>query len=348
MDIIETWHKKGQAVVSYDPAGFFAEAVAVLRQINQFDIRQVTNGAGIYSSVSALFSVPAISFRVGRRILEYTRPFIRDDDSRALIRFRVSQNLLAMMVGDWRDVPALEPTLIEACQAQGDQWFLWVYLYFYANVLTEQGRYDETDHVLGLLKELGDFYESDLVRARRAIGEARLRLKRRQLEEANLVAIASAVPAIVEFGNPPLLIHMRSMQARLEFGRGDLAAAEEYVRAAAEILARERRVPPYYTSSYFVARLEISLHTFEASPRTQADYREAGAAVRDAIRVSRVNAIDRPEILRLAGTYAWLKGKRRQAFRLWNSSVTEGLKLGAMPEVARTREEIVRRSAIDR
>jgi class 3 adenylate cyclase len=333
IEIISTRHKKGQAVVTFDASGYFVEAVAALGEINRSDITTVPNGPGIYSSVSALFSIPGISFTVADRILKYTRPFIRDEDWRALIQYRLSEIGLCMVSGRWKDVPPLDLALVEKSHVYGDHWFLWVYLYFYATLLTELGRYDELEHVQELLARIADYYSNDLVQARRALVAARASLKQGRCQTDDLTNLKRALPAIREVRH--LSVYAMGLKARLELTLGDVAAAEDSLRSGAAALSSGRRIPPFYLSGYRIAQLEYILADRRRNPSHSGLIANEKRIIKDALDVSRKNALDRAEILRLVAMHAWHTGDRRGADRLLRRSIIEGRTFGAMIEVAR-------------
>src|SRR5262249_28447849 len=70
----------------------------------------------------------------------------------------------------------------------------------------------------------------------------------------------------------------------------------------------------------------------------------AGAArsARLALRIAGRVARERPEVYRLAGRLAWLRGREEQALAWWASSLDAAEGLGARPEIGRTYAEVGR------
>ena len=346
--VIDLRFKKGTALVSHDARAYFAESIAVLRQINRFDIRTVHNGAGIFASVSALFSVPAISFTLSERILRYTKPFIEPGDSKTLLQFRVSEVLLYMHLGRWREVPPFDMTLVDTCLQSGEQWFVWVYIMAHMTMLTEQGRYESAEALLVRLGSVAEMYESDLVRSRKRVLEARLRLKQRRLD-AGIQAVQDGVAPLEAFGNPPLLIYLYALKANLEAFQGHTEAARRSLAAAETLISRLGTVPPYYLGTFVATRLRLDLEDLESSHRAGSSDQRSNAATRlrksiaHAVRVASKNANDRPEIYRLVGVAAWVSNQQNDAIRWWNKSEEEAERLGAVPERARTYLEVAER-----
>ncbi len=71
--------------------------------------------------------------------------------------------------------------------------------------------------------------------------------------------------------------------------------------------------------------------------------RRARRSRRRALSVASKVAARRSEILRLAATHDWLRGRRRRALRGYRWAVAVARHLGARPELARTCAEIARR-----
>jgi hypothetical protein len=94
---------------------------------------------------------------------------------------------------------------------------------------------------------------------------------------------------------------------------------------------------PYHLSFFHTARYLFDVAALEA-----------GGAPRGPLRRSRSKALGtaakvasrRPQVYRLAGREAWLRGRRAAASRWWARALAEAERLGARPELARTLHEI--------
>ena len=347
--IIDVMHKKGTAIVSIDPRRYFVESVGLLRRINRYHLTKVKNGAAIYAATSALFSVPAISFRLSRRILDYVRPFVDEDDPRTMLYYRFSELMLDMLIGRWVSAPGYDRALVDANRKLGEEWFVSVYTVVHAAIEMEKGRFASAEALLTGLGEIGEAFDNALIRARTHLLNTRLLLKRRRLDRARREAEAAA-PLLLAIDHPMLRLYQYGLQANVELLRGNEARMREALRAAEDLLASlSSNVPPYYVSSYRVSRLLVDLRDLEAAQQrgdavARDDLRRmVRAAERAALRVSRVNASDLTEILRLIGVSRWLDNRPTQALTWWTRSRREGERLGATPEIARTYAEVARR-----
>jgi hypothetical protein len=109
------------------------------------------------------------------------------------------------------------------------------------------------------------------------------------------------------------------------------------------------RVLPYHLTSFLRSRYLLDVHHLETvagdAPRSQRTgrarraRRSRRAALASAARV----AWRRPEVLRTAGTHAWLLGHRREARARWGESLDWARRLGMRADQARTQAEMGRR-----
>ncbi|MGH9329331.1 MAG: ATP-binding protein, partial [Vicinamibacterales bacterium] len=346
--IIDLMYKKGTAIVSVDARRYFVESLGALRRINRFDIRSVRNGAGMYAATSALFSVPAISYTLSRRILDYVKPFIDESDPKTALYYRFSDLMLNLLTGRW-DGPGVDHALVEANRRIGEEWFLSVYIVVHIAIAVEKGDFTTAERLIETLREMGQTNENDLILGRMHLLNTRLLLKRGRLEEARREAEATD-PILTRIDHPLLRIYLYGLRANVELQSGESAAARTALEDAGSLVARMGRIPPYYVSSYLVARLLADVRAFEEAggqgnrSATAALRERARASAREALRISDKNASDRPEILRLVGVLAWILGKDKQARGWWERSRREADRLGARPELERTDREMRERT----
>jgi class 3 adenylate cyclase/tetratricopeptide (TPR) repeat protein len=347
-DVISLMAHRGTAIVSVDTRRYFAESLGTMRWINRFDIRQVRQGAAIYATASTVFAIPGISFRLSRRILDYSKPFIDLNNPKALLYHRFPELMLDFLAGTWRSAAPYDPDLVEANARAGEEWFLSVYIVITASIKAEQGCYAEAAALVERLGALAETFENDLLRARRQLSLTRLLMKQRRLDDAAEEA-ARGVPLLQQIDHPLLLLYMLGLKANIDLHRGDDAALSQTLGECAALHKRLGRVPPYYITSYLVARLASHVREADAARRegrdaaVTASVRKARQVGRDAVRMARLHAADLPEVWRLLGTANWLDGREAAARRAWDQSRAAADRLDARPELARTYAEVARR-----
>jgi hypothetical protein len=195
------------------------------------------------------------------------------------------------------------------------------------------------------LGKLADQYQHDLAASAGQFLTALLHLERRELREA----IAALDHYTDEHSEAAFRISaLGHRAAAAEWLRGDADGAEATLERAERLVREAGRVLPYHLTSFLRSRYLLDVHRLEAvdgSPRSkrtgpaQRARRSRKAALGSAVRVAR----RRPEVLRTAGTHAWLLGHRREARARWGESLDWAGRLGMRPEQARTQLEMGRR-----
>ena len=101
-----------------------------------------------------------------------------------------------------------------------------------------------------------------------------------------------------------------------------------------------------------MARCILDVAAFEdavaAGGASRALAGQARRSARNAVKIAAKAAWERTEAYRLNGRLLWLLGKQDQALQWWSRSISEGERLGARPELARTYMEVGTRLAEDR
>jgi hypothetical protein len=160
------------------------------------------------------------------------------------------------------------------------------------------------------------------------------------LEQGRFEEAVEAADAYRE-ESPQQLLHALALGARAEAqaraGALD-AAAETLARGEQALAGLGLQAIPYHASFVHAARYLLDVARLEAGAgaapgRLRRSRRRAlGAAAKVAGR--------RPQVLRLAGREAFLRGRRGAAARWWARSLAAADALGARPESARTLHEI--------
>ena len=148
----------------------------------------------------------------------------------------------------------------------------------------------------------------------------RTKAARGLLDEAE-ADLRSAIPLVGSIPDYGSLATIHAVLADVAARRGDRTAALE--RAAASMsIVRERglrgrmAIEPFnVTASLLVDELA------DPETRTRRHRRDARRAVRAAQRHARLERQAVPAALRAAGTFAWIRGRRRSARRLWDRSL---------------------------
>jgi hypothetical protein len=206
-----------------------------------------------------------------------------------------------------------------------------------------RGRWDAGAVCIERLGKIAEQYQHTLAASAQRFLVAILHMERRQLGAAN----AAFDQYLDEHPEPPFQISALGHRSVSQWLAGDLEGARASMARAERRWDEIRRPLPYHAANFLRARQLLDVAALQelpdAPPRTAR--RRAARSRRDARRSATRVAWRRPEVLRTAGTEAWLTGHRRRALALWTESADSATQLGMRPEGARTDAEIGRRLA---
>jgi len=164
------------------------------------------------------------------------------------------------------------------------------------------------------------------------------------LESANF-AIGLAEKIAVE----PLNLTLLAYKLRILILIDDIEAAKETIEIGETLLRDVNRLPTMNLGSFLSARFLYDMVIFQKSivlGEQQDNLKLKKAAFmsgKRALSNSKMNAGYRTEVYRLTGKYYWLVNKQKKALKWWSKSISEGKRLGARPDLARTYLEVGKR-----
>ena len=138
---------------------------------------------------------------------------------------------------------------------------------------------------------------------------------------------------------------MYSLKASIHLLMKETEEARKSLDQANQIRSEVKAVPiqlsVFYRSQfeYYLRRLEDSLRA--GHRKESSEYRrKAFKSGKMLIKTCQKAALYRTESYRLMGVYKWLIRDRKGAFRWWHKAISEGERLGARPQLARTYAEM--------
>jgi hypothetical protein len=147
----------------------------------------------------------------------------------------------------------------------------------------------------------------------------------------------------------PLRLAALGYKAQIQIFLKDLKGAQISLKYLEEHYKSQSFVPPIYAVQYLVARFSIDIELLEESLRSNnkpdfAKYRQsARKSCKNVLINSKKYAPCRSAVLRLTGTFYWLINRQNTAVKFWQKAISEGERLGAQPDLARTYMEIGKR-----
>ena len=332
-DLCEIWFNRGRAEITSDPTRLFFDTVGAFRHFNEIDATRIDQASAMYASAAAVFCYSGISFDVSRRAIDAANRLIRPGNVRDEFTVRSMEFIFHYLAGEWARAPVITAAVVESALRAGMLWDVNTYVGLYCDLLLRQGDFAAARQAIDQLAEMDDAYGYGFAGTNRDAMVQLLLIEQRRLPEA-LDAAERYQRARHEL---PLKVLGLGSKAKVQTLLGDLDGAGATLEEAERITRRSREIPPWHLSAYATARLRADAAALEATGGAGRPLRRrARASVRAALRVARSVAIQRTEILQLAGQVAWLLGRGSRAAGYWRRSLDVGRAMGAAPEMART------------
>jgi class 3 adenylate cyclase/predicted ATPase len=335
-EIIEIMFQRALAETTADPTRFLFDSMATLRRIVRLDDRSIPSAGRNYAGCVGIFSYTGVSFGIGRRFLALAESLLEGHpDAPGYLYYRAMRFIHHFLAGDWSAAHEVPLEEVDAQVRAGRLWEAVAYLGLLAEKRVRCGDFEGFRTVLGRITEIADGLGYQDARLAVLGYQVYLLLEQGRFDEA----VAAADHYREE--SPQALLHVLALGARAEaqVRAGALdAAAESLARGDAALATMGvGQAIPYHLSFLHTARYLFDVATLEGSGEPPSALRRSrGRALGIVAKV----ASRRPQVYRLAGREAWLRGRTARARRWWGRALAEAERLGQRPELARTLHEI--------
>ena len=197
------------------------------------------------------------------------------------------------------------------------------------------------------LNEIAEAYENDIFLLLKHLLNINLLIECRQLRQASDEAM-QGIDLTQKKSYRLNEMHMQSLKTLIHLLMKDMEEAGKSLDKANRIRPAVMAVP-YQLSFFYRSQFEYYLCLMEDSLGARhrkefSEYRKKGfTSGKMLLKNCQKAAMYRTESYRLWGVYNWLIQDRKNAFRWWHKALSEGERLGARPQVARTYAEIGKR-----
>jgi class 3 adenylate cyclase/tetratricopeptide (TPR) repeat protein len=341
-EIMQIRYTRARAQTTSDQRRYFFDTIGSLRRLGGLDPTTVDQASGMYAGGAALFAFSGISFAIGRRFLDIAGGLVRDGNVHDQFLYRTMRFVYDYLEGRWEDERVIDEPLVEEALRRGLVWDIFVYRGLNAERLAHRGEFAASEREIARLKELSEAYGFVAARSNEYAMSAVLEVERRRL--------AAALDHTERYyaSQHEDVFHLFGLatKAKILLLAGDQVGAAETLVAADELVRRMGRVNVYHLSVYRTSKLLHDVTTLAATAdtgrRRRALVARASRSARFALRTARRVARERPEVYRLAGRLAWLRGREEDALAWWTRSVDAAQRLGALAELGRTYAEAAR------
>jgi class 3 adenylate cyclase/tetratricopeptide (TPR) repeat protein len=341
-EIMQINYTRARAQMTSDPRRYFFDSIGSLRRLGRLDPATVDQACGMYAGGAALFAYSGISFRIGRRFLDVASGLVRDGNVHDEFFYRTMRFVCDYLEGTWDDERAIDERLVEEALRRGLVWDIFVYRGLNAERLAHRGAFEASEREIARLKELSEAYGFVAARSNEYAMSAVLEVERGRLA----TALEHTERYYASQHEDVFHLFALATKAKIQLLSGDRAAAGETVTAGDDLVRRMGRVNVYHLSVHRTSRLLYDVTALEAAIQdgrpSRALVARATRSARLALPMARRVARERPEIYRLAGRLAWLRGREKRALGWWERSLGAAERLGARPEIGRTYAEVGR------
>jgi tetratricopeptide (TPR) repeat protein len=345
IDIFYLMLKKTAALAVTNPRRFFIEWTAFSKWFTKFDLTKTEYGYGAFGGCSTIFSLSGISFRLSRKMLEFSKDKINKNDVKSVLQYEFAKVMHNLVTGNW-GADCYDDKLVNQALRFGEVFYIATYQALHSQISIERGSLD-VKRIVDKLSEIADVYENDYAKVLKFRLRTLFLMKYRKLHDALLEADAG-IDFIHKIGHRPIRFVLYSLKARIQMLLGDIKGAEDSLRNAKDLLTKDRFAPyflcPFLTGQFIfdLCRLEEALKSNNKSELNKNSNRAFKSGKR-AVKVSRKAAFDRVEIFNMMGVYYWLVGKQIKALKWWKRCIREGEHMGARLELSRAYMEIGKR-----
>ncbi|MCL5124197.1 MAG: AAA family ATPase [Deltaproteobacteria bacterium] len=344
IETIELFYKKGQAQVIIDPKRFFIEFFFFQATLVNFDLTKFKFGIAMFAGASALFSFTGLSFSIARRVLNYAKPRLGVDDAKQLIIYNLLDTQHLFLRGQWNDLTEYSEDLVGYLLAIGEVWEVALHYYWHGLPKIFQGHFDAAKLIVTKLNEIAEDYENNIYRLLKYLLNIYLLIECRDINEA-AAELNRGIDLAQNEGWGLSILNMYSLKASIDLLMKNMEEAGKSLDQANQISSEVKAAPiqlsGFYRSqfAYHLRHLEDSLvngYKEEASEHR----RNAFKSGKTLIKTCQKAALYRTESYRLMGVYKWLIHDQKGASKWWQKAISEGERLGALPQLSRTYAEM--------
>jgi class 3 adenylate cyclase/tetratricopeptide (TPR) repeat protein len=347
-EAFEICMRAGEASFLVDPKRCFIGTLDFFRRTAKFSPR-TPRIPGYWSAFcTSLITSGIVPFRIYSRLLEISKRYIAEQDTRSNLNILVAESQSDRIRGKWGTINELDQDILKASLGIGEFWFVSVYWRWYGFVKLEQGEFASAKEVQNKLYEIGETYDQSFSILVALVLKTSFLIMIRSAQEAISVADEGICYAR---GMDNIIYEIMLLGGKAEAQQlaGDTDGAQDSLLQTSELHKKQPFISPYYYVPYLASRFSVDIEQIKQAKRLSNSENLARLRNRayktgkTALRNSRKFAPYRTKIFRLLGEYFWQVGKQGKAFKWWKKAIREGERLGARPDLSRTYFEVGKR-----
>jgi class 3 adenylate cyclase/tetratricopeptide (TPR) repeat protein len=338
-------HKKCRALSIIDPMQLFIASLYTCRETTRFELSKFSLGYFIFIGLSGLFSFSGISFRMSRKILNYSGERLFADDIKISILYDLLSTIEKYLSGNWTTINPFNGNLVNSAINLGEIHDASQYLYWHAFPKIYQGSTETVESIINSLNDMADTFDHALSRSFQYEVRINYLLEYRVLDEA-LKETEKGEELAKSLNVDYDLLDIYSCRILIHLLMGDFNQAELFYQKAKRISQEVDSPVPMQLSNFYRSQLKYFLYRLNESivendtSAIKNFSKKARKSAKLLLKTAKKAAKHRPEAYRLTGLYCWLINKKKSALKWWSESIIVGEQLGARLELSRTYFEI--------
>jgi len=342
-EIVEMWFRKTLAFSLTDRVMFIKEGFSFFRLLSSFDLKTLDNGVTYLMSAAAFFIYGGVSFALANKVLKRIKSDLSEDDVRCMLYYLTISMLLDFFSGNFAGKIDIDEELVIQNLELGDVTFTTFYFNQFIFQYIEKGKFNETIDLIHKEFDIIETYRINFSKSLLLALNTRLLLKMRKLNEA-LMAADSGIAYAKDAGDLIVLSQIHSYKARIQLLSGNIEGAEHSLENAEKI--KSDMMLHFYLIEMHLSRFAIELSILEHNLTAKGNKvlrvhkKRVFKCGKIAAKITQKVKYNSVELFRYIGIYHWITNKQRKALRYWSKSITEGERMDAKPELARTYSEV--------
>jgi len=339
--------QRGKALAIVDKKRMFIESILLAGRIFKADISKSQLYFDSLCGMSALFSYTGISFRIAKKLLDYAMKSLKNEGTTISLHFyKYMETIYDCLVGNWHR--KLDKNAIDHALKIGDLNAVSIHLLYFNIMRSETGEFKTCERIIDRLRNIVENFDHDYALYTLLVMKTRYLSQKRELVDT-LELANEAIGLAEKMGIEIIELSVLGPKLKAQVMLDELDSAKKTVEIGETVLRDLYHVPPLYVGQFYTGRFLYDMAIFEKSTvlnkkQDSSTLRRAAlTSGRKALSNSKMVAERRTEVYRLKGKYYWLVNKDKKALKWWSKSISEGTRLGARPELARTYMEVGKR-----
>jgi|GEM_PF-1863969 len=334
MKVMAQW---AESLSTLNPKQYFFQSFALLKDILNYDLSQSLTGLSIFTEGVSLFMWTGISFKMSRKMLDYSKNAGAENHPASLIDYRFVLKMHYFHTGQIEEDPDFL-NVYHAGMSVGDHWPTTIYSVYSGLTCVELGKYDRLIEIVKKIEEISESFDNSHTKAQMYRLSVMAHYRFRMIDHT-LELSEAGISYTVKTGHFAMLLVIWCAKSLAHTAKKELDAAKKAL-AEAEKLVKDRKIItiyhfPYQQAKAYIQFMELTL-AIERKEKVSEKARSLQKTINLLISLSKKMRSAQPEVYRLKALTFWILGKQRKAYKNFTISIQAGQKYNCQLELSRT------------